>query len=524
MWDLICKPLSEGGILFNEGINLLIFKSPNNDMLSKIELICPTHHGSSEFFTMSKPTLMVYSENNFFEPLCKLTKKTSSRFIVKKFHTSQTFKTLKKSGIYSIIKKIKTILRESCIPKKSIQSYDFISNISANEIINIIRPQGYTISKQVININFKTIGIYISTDTGNFYLPCKPSSMVKNIQTIFVNEISNYESYEKTKNFLEIIYGISNKNIKSKPVKKIVNDEHIVGIITISNQFVPVFPERFERNNDDLSVETTFKIENPLNLDRKLLKSKKKDIERKVIIKKIELENSFYNIFRNTFKIIINYRQNSEKKLELKNIIHNPVLTYVEKMNQLRVIIQNIMNKVVKFQKIKLRTLSEYDDMISCIGLNAENCRQNKNCILREEHGICKLILPKKNFYSKTENKIYYYVKISDELIRFSKIRKYIFTPKSFLSFNHVNYEINKDEIVILEEILDKYFDHVVLQKESHFVNTQNVYDLTEPVMSINYSENYDFDQEKKSKTKKSKTKKSKTKKSKTKKLGKTRL
>ena len=87
IWDLICKPLSEGGILFKEGINLLIFKAPNSDMTSKIEMICPTHHGSSDFFTLDKPTLMVYSENNFFEPLCKLTKKYTNRssFYIRKF-------------------------------------------------------------------------------------------------------------------------------------------------------------------------------------------------------------------------------------------------------------------------------------------------------------------------------------------------------------------------------------------------------------------------------------------------------
>ena len=81
LWDLICRPISEGGVLFENGINMLIFKSPNNDMTSKIELICPTHHNSHDFFSIKKPTLMIYSKNNFYEPLCKITRKNNRKTV-----------------------------------------------------------------------------------------------------------------------------------------------------------------------------------------------------------------------------------------------------------------------------------------------------------------------------------------------------------------------------------------------------------------------------------------------------------
>ena len=38
------------------------------------------------------------------------------------------------------------------------------------------------------------------------------------------------------------------------------------------------------------------------------------DNERIILIKKIDLENNFYNLFRNTFKVVINYEMNKEKK------------------------------------------------------------------------------------------------------------------------------------------------------------------------------------------------------------------
>ena len=83
---MISKPINDGGVLFRDGINLLIFKNSNNDITDKIQLTCPTHHNSNEFFSINKPTLMVYSKDNFYEPLCKLTRKNNKKiFNVKKF-------------------------------------------------------------------------------------------------------------------------------------------------------------------------------------------------------------------------------------------------------------------------------------------------------------------------------------------------------------------------------------------------------------------------------------------------------
>ena len=118
-------------------------------------------------------------------------------------------------------------------------------------------------------------------------------------------------------------------------MKKIVSDEHVVGIITSSNQFVPILPERLDNSNDDIPVEKATHKSHELLVDDKILRTKKRDMERKTIVKKLTLENSFYGLFRNTLKIILNYRQNLEKKENLKQIINNPILTYVEKMEQI---------------------------------------------------------------------------------------------------------------------------------------------------------------------------------------------
>ena len=540
LWDLVCRPKKEGGVLFQDGINLLIFKNANDDMTSKIEVICPSNYNSNEFFNIKKPTLMVYCENNFFEPLCKMTRINNRKlFIVRKFFTKKGFESLKYTGIYKIIKKIKVALKESCLPKKSIGYYDYVSNISLLQIYKILRPLGYSFTSQVINNNLQAIGALVNNNGNTFYLPSKPSATIPKLDVVFVNDQFPLSNYSSVVEFLQSTFANSQNRIQCNPVKKIVSDNMIVGIITSSNQFVPIMPEPLDQAQDELPTEETYFKPHELLLDSKITTSKKTDVERKAIVKKLTLENSFYSVFRNTLKIILNYRQNLTNKENLKKIINNPVLTYVEKMEQVQIIIKSMLKNVVVFQKIKLNSLKDYDNMINCLGLSKDICDKTQNCkyMLREENGICKVILPKKNLYSRISNKLYYYIKLSDELIRFSKIRKYIFTPKSFLSFQHVKYKINKDEIVLLEELFENYFDNITLQTSNEFINN-NIYETTDPLISMNYSNKVDISDEvkkviKKSKTKartKSKTKartksrtKAKTKKTATK-VGKTRL
>ena len=70
-----------------------------------------------------------------------------------------------------------------------------------------------------------------------------------------------------------------------------------------------------------------------------------------------------------------------------------------------------------------------------------------------------------------------------------------IFTPKSFLSFHHVKYKINSDEIVLLEELFETYFDNIILQTNNEFINS-NVYEIADPNLTVNYSNNVDFNEE----------------------------
>ena len=53
-------------------LNILIFNSPVNDITNKIELICPRIDYSQEIYNKSKNSILLYSKNGFYEPICQV--------------------------------------------------------------------------------------------------------------------------------------------------------------------------------------------------------------------------------------------------------------------------------------------------------------------------------------------------------------------------------------------------------------------------------------------------------------------
>ena len=50
LWDIVCMP----GGLFEKGLNLIILNSPEDDITSRIELVCPTNQYSTNPYDINK--------------------------------------------------------------------------------------------------------------------------------------------------------------------------------------------------------------------------------------------------------------------------------------------------------------------------------------------------------------------------------------------------------------------------------------------------------------------------------------
>ena len=112
-------------------------------------------------------------------------------------------------------------------------------------------------------------------------------------------------SYEETKIVLQNIHFKSNKQIPCNPMVKVVEDGLVVGILTLSNQFVAVsdFPEDSDDGLD--SIKTSSYKEQYFNADKELALKNKVDNKRIETVRNIHLETQFYYAFRNKIRIFI---------------------------------------------------------------------------------------------------------------------------------------------------------------------------------------------------------------------------
>ena len=489
LWDIICEPISENGVLFENGINMIILSSPSDDITGKIEIICPTN--SNNIFDISKPTIMLYNRNNFFEPLCQI-KKIQKKYKIKcYFEFDNIHRNIPE--IYKVMFKIKQSLLSGCKNKKSMprkynKEYGFDYNITLKQLLKELDKLNYKTYTQILNYDSQVIAVIAEDDNNKIYIPCLPSGILNDLNSIFISSDVYTNNYSDTVSILEKLWNDSNNNIKSKPVKKVISDEMIVGVITITNQFVPIVPE-VDNNEDDLiPIKNTQYLKN----DNDFLLNDDIDKERILIVKKIKLETNFYNMFRNTFKIIINENDKKEFKRELIEILKNSVVDYIEKLNKIVAIVKNILQDSIEFINYNLNDLSSLDDLILCFGLSEEQCSKTINCgSFLKNNNMCKLLIPKINLLNKKiSNEKIYFEKLADELIRFNKIRDYIFKPKQFLSFERMEYNLTDEEIILLEDtLLNNYLENVTIDNNNKYVNSNHTYETVNPFSHVPYQE-----------------------------------
>ena len=139
--------------------------------------------------------------------------------------------------------------------------------------------------------------------------------------------------------------------------------------------------------------------------------------------------------------------------------------------------------------------MSKIERVSLCEGIS--NCGKLAFCNEESENtdqdsmaqtSTCTLIIPKTNLINGLDNSITYFGRIADEIIRYRRIRSFIFEPKIFLSFGDLKYDLKNDEIILLESLLTQdYFDGLVKAYKSDFIK-HNTYNTAEPAKTQTYS------------------------------------
>jgi hypothetical protein len=494
LWDIISLPNPQ---LFEKGINLIILNIPDNDITNNVDFICPTNHYSSVTFHARKRTLFLIRRDNLYEPMYEYKDKGLNLIINKTF--SEYDKNKVKYTQLLFTKIIKPIIQKSCAPLPSTAVYKYQHPVLLEDLIKELNVRKYTIQNQVMNYRGKIIGVTAidSKDKNHIlgFLPCYPASADTNYDYIYVTQEDEiWNTYENTYSFLykwfkikktdAATYGTTTKCTFKDSFCKVIEDEFIVGFITNTNQFIKILPPIETSNiSDNLRV---LNDNNYLIADDEILSTNKMDQQRINYMNNIKLEYNFYNVFRNTIRILINDYMNREIQEQIKNIIKRPNILYNNKLKMVKKMVIDLVENKIEF--VDDFNPAFMKDISTCIGYTKTKCGKNAPLCMYKKNS-CMLMLPKQNLINKSNNEDFYFTRIVDELVRYNRINSFFFQTKNYLSFENINYNLNKTEIIILQSLLtQEYFDKLNGSNSTNKYITNNTYDMANASYGRTYS------------------------------------
>ena len=505
LWDLVCQP---NKYLFGgEGINLVILELPKDDITNNVRLICPTNHYSTEFYEARKYTLILMKEDNYYEPIYSYKINNNKITVSKMFSEKEPNLSSTMRAVFKEI--IKPFYDNNCRPLPSMPVEYLAKNpIPLYSLIQKLDKREYKIVKLVINFNAKVIGVLAENPEGiKGFVPCYPTALSDNLKQdldyVLMTDPNLWNTYENTVDFLTGLEKRSSKkrqqsDIPCKPVFKIVEDEMVVGILTETNQFIQIsqpIPEQDIRSKKNLiSIKDKNYIINKNNnpmvqSDVIISTSNKEDVERVDYIKRIKLETNFYNVFRNTIKILLNDYQHIKVRKQIETELSNAFIIYSQKFKNIDVLLKELVKDSITFTGDK-NYYKLINEVSTCIVKDEKNCNDTPNLCAVSQNGKCRLILPEKNLITNKENKEIYFGKISDEIIRFNRIRSFMFQPQAYLSFENIGYNLRENEIIMVQSLLtQEYFENLIPAVINNYVRF-NSYDEVEPIISQQYDNN----------------------------------
>jgi hypothetical protein len=510
LWDLVCMP---NPMLFATGINLIILEIPEDDATNNIDLVCPTNHYSAQTYDTHKRTLILIKRENYFEPIYGYRNDGKRINITKTF--SEYDKKLPKTLRSVFSKIIKPTLGEKCRAFVSRPNeYRFKQAPILDTLIETILSKGYSVTVQVLNFQGKVIGILARNKEGlEGFIPCYPSALtsLKNkkkcdinsehceYEYVFMND-SIWKPYEQTLEFLKEYYDYEEpKDItmvncfNPKYFCRVVEDELITGFLTNTNQFVPIKdPIPISSVDDNIK---TIQMNNMLVADINTLTNSQVDSKRVDFIKRIQLETNFYNVFRNTIRILFNDYSNSEKRKKIQDECNRRFSLYKHQLDTVIELLHDLVNDNIVFASdgIEYKDIDE-SHINTCISNDVNKCG-SEGSICRVTKDKCTLVLPRKNLVNDTDNELYYYGRMADELIRYNRIKSFIFKPQAYLSFGQVKYNLRGDEIIVLQDLLNQEFFENLVPAEINRFAKYNTYDTAEPIISQTYKKELNFDE-----------------------------
>lgn len=472
LWDII----TSGETVFKQKLNLIIIEIVDNDNTENINIVCPTNSKNDNVYDLKNDTVILLKQNDFYQPIYKYGVTANNKVnnttnvAMKVFNRSNSPRSL-----IEVIQSIKKNTGKYCksYPSKP-NVYKYKENLPAKTIYDTLSAHNYAIQSQVMNYRGKIIAFMVLEQkdaTNPIYVPCYPSGSLPNVPIIYADDVK-WNSYEDTRDKLLLISAITDGKVLSKPIRKVIEDELIVGILTETNQFIQIFP--YEQNiiQDDIKEEHVSNYKDNLyyDADKTLALSSDPDMARIKTVQKITLETQFYNSFRSKIRILLNDYMNKDVREKVEEIIKSSEL-YRIKIKKLALLLKYLLRNHVSFEEIS-------EEILMTLYKTSAIDQGKKNYCLSKKNKLC---LPKLHLVSGSENETVYFGRIADELLRYNRIRIFMLEPKKYLNISNVDYKVNDDEVILLQSVLfGDYFNNLVEFPMNDYIQNIN-YDAANP-------------------------------------------
>jgi hypothetical protein len=477
LWDFVCD---DNIRITPKGLNLVILEIKANDIIDRIELVCPTNLYSRNQYDSAKDTVVLLKHDDVYEPI----------YIYETVDDGPTVTRFLSRGkvpesIADMLNRVEHATRKYCPGLPSLPKiYRFANPVPIQRLLAALVKIGAQIESQVTNYQGKTIGLMVVEKSNKkdkeeavaIYVPCAPSARLK-LPIKYMDSLTIPKEYERT---VEALHRISSSaKIPCKPVWKIKEDGMVVGFLTETNQFVPIRP------NEDIIADglQTYEGVDSFAADKTVATEYKGDKTRIKMTKYITLESQFYHAFRNRVRTLFSQFENRTLKNEIRQIADDPTILYAQKIERIESLVEKLISGYVVFVDISKSVLLDMAEVNECD--DAED--EGPNCIIKE-NGVAQLVIPKWHLLSKYDNEKIYVGRIADELIRNDRVKSIMYDTANRLNTRSTDYQVKDDEFILVQSALTpEYFSELDSNANTNPYAKNANYELADPSISVVY-------------------------------------
>jgi hypothetical protein len=163
---------------------------------------------------------------------------------------------------------------------------------------------------------------------------------------------------------------------------------------------------------------------------------------------------------------------------------------YREKLESLETELKSLVGASVVFVDIDMDVLMDLNEVVAC---DQGKDSDSAYCLVKE-NGATQLTIPKTSLLAplgkpaNTDNEIVYFARMADELLRYHRVRLFMFDSDKYFNLMDTEYSIDEKEMILTQSTLDGPYMTDLEPLSSSKYALRTTYDTAHPAVSQTYA------------------------------------